>query len=200
MIAAYKRWMDQALPTTLFDPFFQSTVPATNNRIECSRNGLQKLTKSRYSRLGNWKLRLTMNLKHHIMWKIYRPQNLNCKFADKKMEEDEQTSKKIASFPFTYNISPHSFFQISLSCWKNALKQNCKEVNHKQRGKKSLPREKRNKKPPFTKQKPNNSDQQTKQSAAAANGWGAQKTKTHTNTLQYKIRSNSNLQTKSFCA
>jgi hypothetical protein len=28
----------------------------------------------------------------------------------------------------------------------------------------------------------------------------AQKTKTHANTLQYKIRSNSNLQTKSFCA
>jgi hypothetical protein len=29
------------------------------------------------------------------MWKIYRPQNLNCKFADKKMEEDQQTSKKL---------------------------------------------------------------------------------------------------------
>jgi hypothetical protein len=29
------------------------------------------------------------------MWKTYRPQNLNCKFADKKMEEDEQTSKKL---------------------------------------------------------------------------------------------------------
>jgi hypothetical protein len=87
--------MDQALTTTLFDPFFKSTVPATNNRIECSRNGLQKLTKSRHSRPGNWKLRLTMNLKHHIMWKIYRPQNLNSKFADKNMEEDEQTSKKL---------------------------------------------------------------------------------------------------------
>lgn len=46
------------------------------------------------------------------------------------------------------------------------------------KGKKSHPREKRNKKPPFTKQKPNNSDQQTKQSsAAAANGWGSPENK-----------------------
>jgi hypothetical protein len=95
IIAAYKRWMDQALPTTLFDPFFQSTVPATNNRIECSRNGLQKLTKSRYSRPGNWKLRLTMNLKHHIMWKIYRPQNLNCNLQIKRWRKMSKPQTKL---------------------------------------------------------------------------------------------------------
>jgi hypothetical protein len=74
------------------------------------------------------------------------------------------------------------------------------------KGKKKPPRRKKetknphspNKNPTTQINKQNNQQQQQQQQQLM--GEVAQKTKTHANTLQYKIRSNSNLQTKSFCA
>jgi hypothetical protein len=69
------------------------------------------------------------------------------------------------------------------------------------KGKKSHPGEKKKQKTPHSPNK-NPTTQINKQNNQQQQLMGevAQKTKAHANTLQYKIRSNSNLQTKSFCA
>jgi hypothetical protein len=69
------------------------------------------------------------------------------------------------------------------------------------KGEKKPPRRKKETKNPHSPNK-NPTTQINKQNNQQQQLMGevAQKTKTHANTLQYKIRSNSKLQTKSFCA
>ncbi len=70
------------------------------------------------------------------------------------------------------------------------------------KGKKKPPTRKKETKNPHSPNKNPTAqiDKQNNQQQQQLMGEVAQKTKTHANTLQYKIRSNSNLQTRSFCA